>query len=186
MSFLSKFFGKNIKASNVDIFKKYALKTLRIAEIPITDSNILKATLYLCFGQLACIHSLSNGASAVFMDAMVEDVKNSILDLKMKVGDLATDSEELGRILMEFPSGSSVSELTTINGLAAFQAIYFQYVEEVVTDISAHTEGPMGPHGYAAIKLLEALRGKGNSHDNFFEVSMMLTVMTGEVIKAFR
>ena len=44
----------------------------------------------------------------------------------------------------------------------------------------------MGVHGYAAIKLLEALRGKGQSRSNLMEVTMLLQEMTGEVIQSFR
>jgi hypothetical protein len=135
---------------------------------------------------MACIHVVSNGAAAVFIDAMVEDVKNSILDLKMRVGDLARDNQELKRILGDFPSTAQVDELTTINGLAAFEAIYFPFVEEIVTEISENSKGPFGVHGYAAIKLLETLRGKGNGKNQMIEVSLELTEMTGEVIKAFR
>ena len=52
------------------------------------NANKLKATVYLCIAQIACLHIVSNGATASFIDAMVEDVKKSILELKMKVKDL--------------------------------------------------------------------------------------------------
>jgi hypothetical protein len=46
----------------------------------------------------------------------------------------------------------------------------------------------MGANGYATVKLLEALKGKGNPNvvDGMVEVSVMMSDMTGEVIKAFR
>ena len=44
----------------------------------------------------------------------------------------------------------------------------------------------MGAYGYATIKILAALRGKENASDGIVEVSLLLTQMTGEVIKAFR
>jgi hypothetical protein len=70
--------------------------------------------------------------------------------------------------------------------LAAWNSIYFSFVQDVVIEISNKGDGPMGAHGYAAIKFLEALRGEGQGKDKFLEVTLLLQEMTGEVIKAFR
>ena len=75
---------------------------------------------------------------------------------------------------------------TKINGLAGFNGIYFPFVSEVVTDIGKHTGGPMGVHGYAAIRVLEGLRGKGKSEENFMEVTFKLTEMTNDLIHTLR
>jgi hypothetical protein len=40
---------------------------------------------------------MGNGKARVFMDNMVEDVKKSVLDLEMKVKDLANNDAELAR-----------------------------------------------------------------------------------------
>ena len=186
MGFLSKLFNKNIQDSNIDVYKKYTDSILLLSKIPLTDANKLKASVYLCFAQLACIHVVSKGKAVVFMDAMVSDVKESVSDLKIQIGDLANDDDELQRILKNFPQAAQVDAFTTVNGHAAFQAIYSQFVEEIVTEISVNSNGPFGPHGFAALKLLEALRGKGKGKDEMLETSMKLTEMTGEVIKAFR
>ena len=186
MSFLSKIFGKEIKKSNTDVFSSYATLILEKAGVSNTDANRLKVTVYLCIAQIACLHVATKGATAVFIDAMVDDVKKSIPHLKMKVKDLALTDIELKKILSDFPPQAQVNGDTTVNGLAAFQAIYFQYVEVLVKDIANHTGGPMGAYGYATIKILAALRGKENASDGIVEVSLLLTQMTGEVIKAFR
>jgi hypothetical protein len=186
MNFLSRMFSKEVKKSNSDVFESYVTLMLQSANVKVTDANRLKATIYLCFSQMACLHVLSKGASARFIDAMVEDVKKSILALKIKVKDLAQSEAELKRILSDFPKEAGVDGETTVNGLAAFEAIYFQYVEEVTKDIASHAGGPMGPHGYASIKFLEALKGEDNASDGMFEVSMLMTEMTGAVIKSFR
>lgn len=186
MGILSSLFGKTETLNNADVFKKYAKELLVIAKVQQTNANILKATVYLCFCQLACIHAIAKGKAAVFMDAMVDDAKKSVLDFQVKVGDLARSEAELEKILQDFPAAASVDQNTRINGLAAFEAIYFAFVEEIVSLISEKSGGPMGPHGYSAIVFLEALRGPGNGKDGFIEVSMKLTEMTGLVIKAFR
>lgn len=186
MGFFSNLFGKT-EDSNVFVYSQYAKKVLATANIQINDANLLKTTVYLCIAQIACLHSISADKTRPFIDNMVEDAKNAILSLKMKVGDLANSDEELSKILEDFPQEANVDEVTTINGLAAWNAIYFGFAEEVIVEISTRGQGgPMGAHGYAAIKLLEALRGKGQGRENFMEVTMLLQEMTGKVIKAFR
>lgn len=186
MGFFSNLFGGKEKKSNIDVYSAYAKKILAAANLPANDANLLKGTVYLCFAQIACLDAVSQGKSRPFIDDMVEDAKNSILGLKMKVKDLATSNEELEKILEDFPTEADVDGNTTINGLAGWNALYFSYVQDIVVEISKRGNGPMGPHGYAAIKFLEALRGKGQSENDFMEVTMLLTEMTGEVIQAFR
>jgi hypothetical protein len=186
MNFLSKMFGKKEKKSNVDVYSDYASQLLSVANLNFTDANILKSTVYLCFAQIACIDVISKGKSRLFIDAMVEDAKQSVLSLSVKVKDLAISQEELERLLSDFPKEADVDENTIVNGLAAWNAIYFEYAEEIIVTIANVGDGPLGVHGSAAIKILEALRGKGESRENFMEVSFLLTEMTGEVIRAFR
>lgn len=186
MGFFSKVFGKELKLTNTKVFANYATLLLKAAGVANTAANRLKATVYLCIAQIACLHFMSKGATAVFVDAMVDDVQKSILELKMKVGDLAVSDAELKKILAYFPPKAEVDRSTTVYGLTAFQAIYSQYVEELVTDIASHTGGPLGAHGYAAIKILDAIKGKGKGREHIIEVSSLLQTMTGEVIKAFR
>jgi hypothetical protein len=184
MGIFSNLFGS--KKTNVVVYSQFAKKMLTVANIQINDANLLKATVYLCFAQIACLNSIST-ETRPFIDNMVEDAKNSILSLHMKVEDLAIDNDELDRILEEFPKEANVAEHTKINGLAAWNSIYFGFAQDVIVEISKKGQGgAMGVHGYAAIKLLEALRGKGQSRSNFMEVTMLLQEMTGEVIQSFR
>ena len=186
MGFFSNLFGKKDN-SNVFVYSQYAKKVLEAADIQINDANLLKVTVYLCFAQTACLHSISAEKTRPFIDNMVEDAKNGILSLKMKVGDLANSDDELAKILEDFPPEANVDEVTTINGLAAWNAIYLGFAGEVIVEIANRGQGgPMGAHGYAAVKLLEALRGEGQGRENFMEVTILLQEMTGKVIKAFR
>ena len=186
MGLFSNFFKSKDVVSNTENFKNYTIKLLNTAHVPINDANILKTTVYLCFAQMACLHVATEGKSRVFIDNMVEDAKNSVLALKMRVKELAQSDDELEQILSDFPAEADVDGDTNVNGLAAWNAIYFNYVEEIVLEISNRSNGPLGPYGFAAIKVLEALRGKGNSEDNFMDVSFLITEMTGKVIKSFR
>jgi hypothetical protein len=186
MSFISRIFGKKENKSNVAVYSDYAIKLLSTAGVPDSSANILKATVYLCFAQIACIDSISKGKSRVFIDNMVSDAKTSVQSLQMKVKDLANSEEELDRILSDFPEEANVDSDTLINGLAAWNAVYFNYAEEIIISIANAGRGPMGIHGSASIKVLEALRGRGKSEKDFMEVTFLLTEMTGEVIKAFR
>ena len=186
MGFFSSFLKPKVAVSNTENFKNYTIQLLNTAHVPNNDANILKTTVYLCFAQIACLNVATQGKSRVFMGNMVEDAQNSVLALKMRVRELAQNDEELERILSDFPAEADVDGDTNINGLAAWNAIYFTYVEEIVLEISNRSKGPLGPYGYAAIKVLEALRGKGQGKDDFMDVSFLITEMTGKVIKSFR
>lgn len=186
MGFFSNLFGSNETKSNTLIFSKYAKTILSQANVKITDANLLKVTVYLCFAQIACLNSIAGKKVRPFIENMVEDANKSVRSLKVIVGELANSEDELETILADFPPEAEVDEDTEINGSAAWDAVYLGFAQDVILDIVENGKGPFGPHGYAAIKLLEALRGKGESESNFMEVSASLSKMTGEVIKAFR
>ena len=169
-----------------EIYKKYATEILIAAKFPISDAATLKATVYLLFAQLASIHVATRGTHQEHMDLMVEEVQNSVEPLSMKIGELITSAEELQSILDAFPSEAEVDEETDINGLAGFSGLYFPCVADIVTDMGINTDGPMGVQGYAAIKVLEGIRGKGNGEEGMIEVALKLTEMTGELLKTFK
>jgi len=176
----------NKKLTTAEVYKKYANEILIAAMVPISDAATLKATVYLLFAQLASIHVATPGTHQEHMDVMVEEVQNSVQPLSMKIGELTTSFEELQSILGAFPSEADVDEDTNINGLAGFSGLYFPCVSDIVTDMSMNTGGPMGVQGYAAIKVLEGIRGKGNGEEGMIEVALKLTEMTGELLKTFK
>jgi len=186
MGILSSIFGSSKKTSIGDIYSNYSSDILNSVNIPINDANKLKATVYLLFAQLAAIHVVTKGSYQRYMDGMVEEVKNSVKPLTMFVSELAINDEELNCILSEFPREANVDKDTKINGLAGYTGLYFPFVSDVVTDIGKHTGGPMGVHGYAAIRVLEGLRGKGNGKDGMIEVALKLTEMTNELLKSLK
>ena len=168
------------------IYKKYANEILIAAKVPVSDAATLKATVYLLFAQLASIHVATPGTHQEHMDVMVEEVQNSLEPLSMKIGELTTSFEELQSILDAFPSESDVDEDTNINGLAGFSGLYFPCVADIVTDMGTNTDGPMGVQGYAATKVLEGIRGKGNGEEGMIEVALKLTEMTDVLLKTFK
>lgn len=176
--------GKDVKITNTEVFSSYVILMLRAANIEETNVNKLKATVYLCIVQMACLHVVSNGGTAIFMDSMLDDVKDSILELKVKVKDLVSPGVKLKKLLNGFPSEFKINGDTTINGLMAFEAIYSQDVQELMKEITNHSGGPMGVHGYGAIKFLEAMRGEDDGEENLTEVLVLLQQMTAKVIEA--
>jgi len=179
-------FESSKKITTAEIYKKYANEILIAAKVPISDAATLKATVYILFAQLASIHVVTHGTSQEYMDLMVEEVQNSVEPLSMRVGELTTSFEELQSILGAFPSESDVDEDTNINGLAGFSGLYFPGVADIVTDMGTNTGGAMGVQGYAAIKVLEGIRGKGNGEEGMIEVALKLTEMTGELLKTLK
>ena len=103
--------------------------------------------------------------------------------MKVRIKELANDKNELKEILKFFPAEAKLDGNVTIEGGTAFNALFTQYFEKLTLDIESHTTGPLGVHGYAAIVVLEGLRGKGNGKDGIIEVSFMLQQMSGDLIK---
>ena len=173
--------SKNL--TTAEIYKKYANEILFVAKVPISDASTLKATVYLLFAQLASIHLVTRGTYQEHMDLMVEEVQNSVAPLSMRIGELTTSFEELESILGAFPIEADITEDTNINGLAGFSGLYFPCVADIVTDMGTNTDGVQG---YAAIRVLEGIRGKGNGQEGMIEVALKLTEMTGELLKTLK
>jgi hypothetical protein len=117
---------------------------------------------------------------------MIEDVQEITSNLSMIVSELANSDEELEKILLFFDEEHGVDKDTRINGVAAFDAIYFTWFKEIIADIYHHRGDGSNVFPYASIVVLEALMGKDKAEDKFIEVSIIITKMMGDVIKAFR
>lgn len=149
-----------------------------------TDAQKMKASVYLCISGIAIINDLGGGNLRHAIDKLVEETRELTKPLSMRVEELANNAEQLEKILAYFPR-DQVTESTTLNGLAAFEALYFALGQELMNDILVHNKGPLGVPGYAAIVVADGIFGEGRSKENFMEVSMQLLLFTkelGEVI----
>jgi hypothetical protein len=183
MGIFSSLFNEK-KKTNVEIFKIFTDKVLDAASIPKTDANKLKVSVYLLIAQLGIVHVIGSGKAKPFLDNLVKDVKESIKGLTMRISELALDETELQIILNEFPAEANLTSNVTINGLAAFEAIYFAYVGDLVPAIGKQVREQV--FLFATLKLLEAIVGEEQAKVKLLPTSVVVTKMTGEVIKAFR
>jgi hypothetical protein len=183
MGIFSNIFAKK-KITNVEVFKTYTDKVLDVAAIPKTQANKLKVSVYLLFAQLGIVHVVAAGKARPFLGALVEDVKESTKDLTMRISELALNDTELQIILNEFPAEANLTSNVTINGLAAFEAIYFAYLGDLVPEIGKQVREQV--FLFATLKLLEATIGGEQAQIKLLPTSLVVTKMTGEVIKAFR
>jgi hypothetical protein len=184
MGILSSLFGTK-KKSNSEIFIIYTDKILDEAEIPKTDANKLKVTVYLLLAQLGILNVVGDGKAIPFLDNLAQDAKDSIKNSPViQLKELARNDEELEKILSDFPASANLNGDVKVHGLAAFEAIYFSHVEEIVSEITNTTRE--GVFLIATLKLLEAMLEKEEAKSKSLFVSFVVTEMTGEVIKAFR
>jgi hypothetical protein len=184
MGILSNLFGTK-KKSNAEVFILYTDKILDAAEISKTDANKLKVTVYLLLAQLGILNVVGDGKAIPFLDKLAEDAKDSIKNSPLiKIKDLARNDEELEKILSDFPASANLNGDVKVNGLAAFEAIYFSHVEDVVSEIANKSKESV--FMFATIKLLEAMLGKEEAASKFLFTSFVVTEMTGELIKGFR
>lgn len=183
MSFLKKVFGGKKSIYSVLVSTQNKIFSIYSVAYP-TDAQKMKASVYLCISGIAILNDLGGGGLRHALDKLVEEAKELTKPLKMRVGELSNSDEQLKRILSDFPKDLQITEATTVNGLAAFEALYFSMGEELMNDILSHNQGPMGVPGYAAIVVANGIFGEGKAKENFMEVSMELLSFTKELIEA--
>lgn len=177
MGLLSKIFGGKKTIASVltgtqnNIFKLYGVSQP-------TDAQKMKASVYLCVSGMAILNDLGGGRFRHAIDALVNETRELTKTYSMRVEELSNNSEQLKRILDDFPAEAQVTGATRVNGLAAFEALYFSMGEELMNDILAHTGGQMGAPGYASIVVADGIFGEGRSKEHFMEVSMELLNFT--------
>jgi hypothetical protein len=159
MSIISKLLGSkrvNVKSVLADaqrgVFNLYGVPNP-------TDAQKLKAYAYLCIIAMAMLNEFGRGRLNSLIDQVAKETAELSKPLRMQVGDLANDSEELEIILAAFPTDLHIAKSTSINGLGAFDALYHAKVKDLMDDLLSHRDGPTGISGYAAIILAAGIFG---------------------------
>jgi len=180
MGLLSKIFGGKKTITSVltnaqnNIFKLYGVAQP-------TDAQKMKASVYLCISGMAILNDLGGGKLQHAIDALVNETRELTKPYSMRVEELSNNDEQLKKILADFPAEAQVTGATRVNGLGAFEAMYFSMGEELMNDILAHTGGPMGAPGYSSIVVTDGIFGEGKSKEHFMEISMELLNFTKEL-----
>lgn len=133
MSIFSKVFGGKKSITSVLLSTQNKIFDIYGLANP-TDAQKMKASFYLCISGIAILNDLGGGQLRHAIDKLVNETKELTKPLKMQVGDLANNAEQLEKIISDFPSQYQITESTIINGLAAFEALYFSMGQELVTD----------------------------------------------------
>jgi len=167
MGFLKKLFGNSKTISSIllntqnNIFRIYGVNSP-------TDAQKMNISVYLCISGVAILNSLDADKLQHVMDNLIEDTKILTKPLKMRISDLSNTADELKLILAEFPNGSQVTESTIVNGLAAFEAIYFSMGEDIVNKLLSQGDHLMVA---AATIVSYEIFGKEQKIENILEVS---------------
>ena len=148
-----------------------------------TDAQKMKASVYLCISGMAILNDLGGGRLQHAIDALVKETRELTKPYSMRVDELSNNDEQLKKILSDFPQEAQVIGTTRVNGLGAFEALYFSMGKELMNDILAHTGGPMGAPGYASVVVVDGIFGEGKSKEHFMEASMELLNFTKELSK---
>jgi len=180
MSFFKKIFGGKRSITSVILSSQNKIFDIYSVTHP-TDAQKMKASVYLCISGIAILNDLGGGQLRHAIDNLVNETRELTKPLRMRVGELANNAEQLEKIISDFPSAIQITESTTVNGLAAFEAMYFSMGQDLMNDILTHNQGPMGAPGYAAIVVADGIFGEGKAKDKFMEVSMELLNFTKEL-----
>ncbi len=143
-----------------------------------TNAQKMKASVYLCISGIAILNDFGGGDLDHIIDQLVEETKELTKPLVMKVGELSKNNKQLHEIIQDLPDSLNVTESTIINGLAAFEAIYFSIGKDLVLDILNHSNDPMGTPGYAAIVVADGIFGDGKIKEHVMDVSLALLSFT--------
>ena len=149
-----------------------------------TDAQKMKASTYLCISGIAILNDAGSGAVPHVIDKLVDETRELTKSLSVYVEELSNSPEQLTKILADFPDDIQVTGSTRVNGLAAFEALYFSMGEDLMNDILSHNRGPMGTHGYAAVVVADGIFGEGKSAEHFMELSMEFLNFTKGLIEA--
>lgn len=183
MSFFKKVFGRKKSFTSAILSTQNKIFDIYSVVHP-TDSQKMKASVYLCISGIAILNDIGRGRLRNSIDDLVNETKELTKPLMMRVDELANDAEQLDKIISEFPEDAQVIGSTTVNGLAAFQAMYFSMGKDLMSDFIAHNQGPMGAPGYSAIVVANGIFGEGKSKDKFMEMSMILLNFTNDLIES--
>ena len=183
MSFFKKVFGGKKGITSVLLSTQNKIFDIYSVANP-TDAQKMKASVYLCISGIAILNDLGGGQLRHAIDNLVNETRELTKPLRMRVGELANNVEQLEKIISDFPGDIQITGSTTVNGLAAFEAMYFSMGQDLMNDILTHNQGPMGTPGYAAIIVADGIFGDGKSKDKFMEVSMVLLDFTKALTEA--
>ena len=183
MSFFSKVFGRKKTITSVILNTQSRIFEIYSVSHP-TDAQKMKASFYICISGIAILNHFGNVQMKHGIDNLVNETRDLTKSLTVKVSELANNMEQLEKITSGFPSDTEITESTNVNGLAAFDAMYFSMGHDLMNDILMHSKGPMGLPGYASIVVADGIFGEGESKDKFMEISMELLNFTKELAKA--
>lgn len=191
MGILSKLFGRKKSFASVlanmqnSLFKIYGMDSA-------TDAQKMKASVYLCISALAILNDLGGdilndqGGDKLrkTIDTVVDETRELTKPLSMRVKELANNETQLEKILAGFPNEVPITGSTSVNGLAAFEAMYFGMGQELMHDMLAHKKGPMGVPGYAAIVVVDGIFGEGESKKHYMDITMAFMNFMRKLIEA--
>ena len=183
MSFFKKIFGGKKSITSVMLSTQNKIFGIYSVAHP-TDAQKMKASVYLCISGIAILNDLGGGQLGHAIDNLVRETREITKPLRMRVGELANNTAQLEKIISDFPGNIQITGSTTVNGLAAFEAMYFSMGQDLMNDILTHNQGPMGTPGYAAIVVADGIFGAGKSKDKFMEMSVALLNFTKDLAEA--
>lgn len=183
MGLLGKIFGSQQQSAE-DIYRKNAIEILQLIQSPTTDAKILKAIVFITFIQIAIFNSLNLAEARGIIDLLVNKAKDASKAYMVRISDLASTDEELEAIINDFPSGLKIDSKTNINGLAAFEALYFTNVQSIVPDFIRRADDGL----YLAIMLSRKIRGNDDFKDimTLNQVALKLMKMSEELLRSIK
>lgn len=181
MSFLNKLFGGKKSLSSILVSTQNRIFNIYSIAHP-SDAQRLKASVYLCISSIAILNDFGDSLYRNFIDKLFEETRELTKLLRMRVGELSNNAEQLKTIISVFPHDLQITESTVVNGPAAFEALYFSVKDDLIRNILSHSRGPSGITGYVAMAVADGIFGEKNEAQNFIKVSVEIHNLTKELL----
>lgn len=151
-----------------EIFQAYGVRNPN-------DASKLKACFYLCVSGMAALNSAGGGRFEHHMDRLAQESSRLTKSLRMSVDSLADNPEDLRLLLTGFPPDSGVLSKTTVNGIAAFDALLATKGERSMQKIIRGKNLSGGMLGASVIVVADGIFGEGKAEGHFLKVGTLLT-----------
>ena len=159
-----------------NLFRGYGIDTPQ-------NKDILNASLGIAIAMTAILNDMGKGSANNIIDEISNAAQKKCNNLTFRIREVAIDSDEIEKIVAEFPSFANASPDLRTNGNALFPILFNLRGPQLVNDILEHNSGPLGTSGYAMIVIGDMIVGREKSKESFMQHSMLLMDFITKVLK---
>ena len=135
-----------------------------------TDEQKFKTYFYLLIFGIVVLDNIGSSDMKEQMGELYGKTSELMKPLRVQVDKLANDTEQLDKIIQNFPGEQPINGSRTVDGLSAFHAMNSAVARDTMNYIMENSQGPTQYFGPAAKVLCNSVFGEGKAEENFIEM----------------